>query len=245
MKINEIISEAFSLENTMSSIAADIGNGVTDTFDALKASASNWMGGHDSLKGWGFVSSSVETRMWWDRIWAPVTNPKKGSSKPNPGLQGELYDLSRQAGRSGQPLAAFLRDMITGRGSFVRLSSTLPTMLISIGQAHGNDNLVTKAKKWQEELRDFQAWLADLESARPSKSSKKNQDEPKSEPVSQLTAKPASMIPGQNVAAEKIVSDVLRGLPAGVAGDIRQAIAKSSNKIQALQVELSKRGIKL
>jgi len=246
MRIKEIITEAFNLQNTMASVSSDIGNSVTDTFDELKKSAANWMGGHDSLKGWGFVSGGVETRAWWDKIWTPLTTPKKGSGKPTSGLQGELYDLSRQAGKSGRPLTELLHDMITSRGSFLTLSRKLPPILISIGRAHGNENLVSRSMKWQEDLRDFEKWISELESSEPkiTKSKRGATDKP------EVSLPPAaksipSAIPGQNVAAEKIVNDILRNLPSGVAGDIRRSIAKSQNKIMALQAELSRRGIQI
>jgi hypothetical protein len=244
MRINEIITEAFSLQNTMASVAADIGNTVTDTFDALKKSGDTWMGSHDSIKGWGFVAAGVETRVWWDRVWAPLTTPKKGSSKTNTGLQGELYDLSRQSGKIGKPLADLLHDMIVNRGNFVGLSRKLPPILIAIGKAHGGESLVARAKSWQDDLRDFEKWMAELESDAPKTSGRKDRSAPVAvEP--EPTPRMPSAIPGQNAAAEKIVSDILRTLPSGIAGDIRQSIAKSQNKIQALQAELSRRGIKI
>ena len=49
----------------------------------------------------------------------------------------------------------------------------------------------------------------------------------------------------QAVAAEDVVNQVLADLPKEVRGEIRNAIAKSSNKIVALQMELAKRGIKI
>ena len=44
---------------------------------------------------------------------------------------------------------------------------------------------------------------------------------------------------------EQIVSNVLASLPPKVAGEIRNAISRSGNKLQALQQELTKRGIKM
>lgn len=227
----------------MSAVAADIGNGVTDTFDELRKSAGNWMSSHDSLHGWGFISGGVETRAWWDKVWAPLSKPRKGF-RAGTGLQGELYDLARQAGPSGEPLENLLRDMITNRGNFMALSRALPPILIAIGEHHGHGPLIARAKKWQQDLSAFEKWLEEIEAYRP-----KNQEKsPKSSPtVGSPTDQPKtpSLVPGQNTAAEKIVNDVLRNLPSGVAGDIRQAIAKSSNKIQALQAELAKRNIQL
>lgn len=243
MRISEIISEAFSLENTMSAVAADIGNNVTNTFDDLKKSASAWLGTHDDLRGWGFISGGIETRSWWDKVWSPLSNPKKGG-KTVTGLQGELYDLSKQAGRSGRILSNLLSDMITDRGNFMRLSRRLPPILVAIGEAHGHDLLVSRAKKWSRDLSEFEKWLADVEAYRPKTQEKSAAKAPASVPDAKKSAQP-SLVPGQNAAAEKIVNDVLRMLPSGIAGDIRQAIAKSSNKIKALQDELAKRGLQV
>lgn len=49
----------------------------------------------------------------------------------------------------------------------------------------------------------------------------------------------------QNVAADSVVNDVLSRIDKNQAGEIRNAIAKSSNKLQALMAELTKRGIEV
>lgn len=48
----------------------------------------------------------------------------------------------------------------------------------------------------------------------------------------------------QNSAAEDMVNAILGSLPSRIAGDIRNAIARSPNKLQALQREMAARGIK-
>ena len=42
-----------------------------------------------------------------------------------------------------------------------------------------------------------------------------------------------------------MVNDILRRLPKGVAGDIRNALAREPNKLYALQRELAARNIKI
>jgi hypothetical protein len=49
----------------------------------------------------------------------------------------------------------------------------------------------------------------------------------------------------QRMAVDSIVHATLKRLPTSVSGEIRNAIARSSNKLMALQQELNKRGIKL
>ena len=227
----------------MSAVAADIGNNVTTVFDELKRASGEWVGKRDSLDGWPFMAGTIETRLWWDRVWSPLSAPKKIGGRAGIGLQGELYDLARQSGTVGKPLANLLKSMITGRGNFLQLSRQLPPILISIGKEHGNDSLVTRAERWSREVADFEKWMAELE-GRDAKSSKKKDKSSSAEKPAEKPAKSPSLVPGQNTAAEKIVNDVLRSLPSGIAGDIRRAISKSSNKIMALQAELARRGIR-
>jgi hypothetical protein len=54
-----------------------------------------------------------------------------------------------------------------------------------------------------------------------------------------------NLIPQQNVAVDNIIQDTLSRLPRGVAGEIRNAIARKGNKLLALQQELAARGINL
>jgi hypothetical protein len=49
----------------------------------------------------------------------------------------------------------------------------------------------------------------------------------------------------QNAAAEDMVNQILRSIDKKAAGEIRNAIAREPNKLQALQRELNKRNIKV
>jgi hypothetical protein len=55
---------------------------------------------------------------------------------------------------------------------------------------------------------------------------------------------PPSATGHQQQQVDKIVNDVLKSLPSSIAGDIRNAIARSPNKLLALQQELKDRNIK-
>lgn len=240
MRIHEIITETFALKNTMAAVAADIGNNVTNTFDELKKSAGNFYGNRGDLAGWEFIGASIEARTWWDRIWAPRTDPKRMGPRASSGLQGELYDLARQAGRSGKPLQDLLREMIVARGNFTSLAHRLIPILRNIAREHENKTLETRVDRWQAQLEDYEQWIGDLIQREAPRRSKKTVSKDVETPS---VRNEPSALPGQNAAAEKIVNNVLQSLPAGIAGDIRTAIARSSNKIQALRAELQKRGI--
>lgn len=225
----------------MAVVSADIGSGVSTTFDELKKSAANFFGNRGDLAGWEFIGASVEARTWWDRIWAPRTNPRR-DRQASGGLQAELFDLAKQAGRSGRPLQALLHDMITNRGNFTALGRRLIPVLRNIANEHGNTTLEKRANQWQAELDDYERWMNDLIDRQPPAKPKKSPSKG-SAPIVGVPQDKKSLLPGQNVAAEKMVNNVLRALPSAIAGDIRQAIARSPNKIQALQSELQKRGI--
>lgn len=57
------------------------------------------------------------------------------------------------------------------------------------------------------------------------------------------TIKQPSVMSQQNQQVEVIVNGILKDLPSNVAGEIRNAIAKSDNKLAALQAEMKKRGL--
>ena len=65
------------------------------------------------------------------------------------------------------------------------------------------------------------------------------------EKVDQAAADRRALQATQKVQIERLVNTVLSSLPRGVAGEIRNAIAKDPNKLVALQRELSKRDIKI
>lgn len=246
MRIYEIISEGYSLESSVQSVASDIGAPVTQVYDALKESALRWLDGHDDLSKWPYIASSVVTRTWWDKIWDPVVSAKKG--KASAGLQGHLWDLSRQSGPAGRELSALLKQMITARGNWGSLSSTLPPILDRIGRNVNSDLLVTRAKQWSKEHQEYQQFIDDLANDKikdlPAKKGKGKAEHPDQVEISPVKKGP-SLVAGQNVAVERLINDILSNLPSSVAGDIRQAIAKSGNKLSALQTEIAKRKISL
>lgn len=241
MRIHEIISESFDLRSSIAAVASDIGSPVTQAYDALRKAAELYIYRNGSLNGFGFIGGGVERRVWWDLVWDPRTDPRKSSASRSTGLQGHLYDLAAQSGNAGKELQDLLRNMITDRGSFVDLGFTLPAILQRLGRRLGSPVLRERAADWERESAEYQQWYDEM-SARTGKQS--GRAEPKPENTSRAKSQVPSVMPAQYDAAERVVNDVLRRLPAGIAGDIRQAIARSQNKILALQAELNKRGIK-
>lgn len=233
MKAIELL-ESRSLEGTLAAIISDMGFPVTETFEEILKAASSFTGNGNNLRAFPFIRGGVESRMWWTRIW----NPRSG------GLQNELFDLAIQSGPAGAELNEYLRRITANRGSFLAMSVELPPILIRIGKALGSRGLVDRAIAWMEEKTRFDQAMDELEQSSANTATGKRPRvaalSPSMDPIPVKPKKP-SLVPQQNATAEKAVNDLLNALPAGVRGDLRNAISKSSNKLMALMSEISKR----
>jgi hypothetical protein len=131
-------------------------------------------------------------------------------------------------------------DFLKGSGrdepkSFSRISKNLPEILFNIGRKIKNSDLESFGRNWESRKNNYNAYLDKLAAE---SGQDPIQDMPK---VKNPSANAA--IGQQNTQVEKIVNDVLNKLPSRVAGDVRNAIARSPNKLQALMQELQKRNI--
>ena len=131
----------------------------------------------------------------------------------------------------------FLKDASEDRESrinFTEISRSLPPILFRMGKKIDDESLARFAASWDSRRKEYESYLADLESQADDED---DFDEPVVKPEK-------SKMPGQqNAQAEQIVNDILSKLPKNVAGDIRNAIARAPNKLQALHQELTKRKI--
>lgn len=122
--------------------------------------------------------------------------------------------------------------LMAGVRDFGLLAKNLPDYLIAIGQAERQPDLVRAGQQWKARHKQYYAALAKLKID--------DQDQP-------VAKKPAAKVPSatgsQMSKVEEIVADILRKIPGKEAGVIRNAIARSANKLVALQQELAKRGI--
>jgi hypothetical protein len=172
-----------------------------------------------TLKGFALVAGGVGSR-WYD---ATYFNK----------LQKELHDLVRFVPRHTAELKQFLS---SSPRSFKEIGEDLPDILISIASSMKNAELATAAKRWAQSRDQYYRRLVELE--RELADDEDNAPAPKPAPKPSITGQQASQV-------DLIVSDVLRRLPKSVAGDIRNAIARMPNKLQALQQELQRRNIKM
>lgn len=216
------LDEGPSLPSTLKSIATN-GEPITQLYGKLKAMAKRWVDNNGSLKGF-HRNAAGQSAQWFNNFYFNK-------------LQNDLYALTKQAPKYAPPLIAFLKDASEDRErhiNFTEISRSLPPILFQIGKRMGDESLARFAHSWKARKDEYDSYLSQLEAEADMDD---EYDEPEVKPEK-------SKVPGQqNAQVEQIVNDILAKLPKNVAGDIRNAIARAPNKLQALQQELSKRKI--
>jgi len=221
--VSEIsLDEGPSLPSTLKSITTN-GEPITQLYGKLKAIAKRWVENNGSLKGF-HRNAAGQSAQWFHNFYFDK-------------LQADLYALSKQAPRYAAPLINYLKDASEDRESritFTEISRSLPPILFKMGKQMGDQSLTQFAYSWNSRREEYESYLANLEAEADTDD---EYDEPEVKPEK-------SKVPGQqNAQVEQIVNDILAKLSKKVAGDIRNAIARAPNKLQALQQELVKRKI--
>jgi len=223
---SEQLTEGTSIESTLRAIINDIGEPVTNVYDTMKFQAKKYMENHGELgRGFRMVAAGVGSR--W------VQNMYVGR------LQNELYDLCRYNSRRTVDLQDFLRGVeskgeLDSKRSFGSIANELPGILAKLGQHLNAPQLVKNAQRWIQNKAAYEQYIDQLEA---------EADDDYNEPAAIKPPK-SNVVGQQNAQVDQIVNNVLSKLPTKIQGDIRNAIARAPNKLQALQVELSKRGVK-
>ena len=216
------LDEGPSLPSTLKSIATN-GEPITQLYGKLQAMAKRWVDNNGSLKGF-HRNAAGQSAQWFNNFYFNK-------------LQADLYALAKQAPRHAAPLIVFLKDASEDRESrinFTEISRSLPPILFRMGKKIDDESLARFAASWDSRRKEYESYLADLES----------QSDDEDDYDAPVVKPEKSKMPGQqNAQAEQIVNDILSKLPKNVAGDIRNAIARAPNKLQALHQELSKRKI--
>jgi hypothetical protein len=221
--VEQSLAEGTSIESTLRAVINDIGEPITSVYDAMKFQAKKYVDNHGELdRGFRMVAAGIGGR--W------VQNMYVGR------LQNELYDLCRYNTRRTVELKEFLRGVeIDGelemKRSFGSIANNLPRILAKLGQHLDAPQLTKNANRWMQNKAAYEEYIANLEA----------EDDDYEEPASAKAPK-SNVIGQQNVQVDQIVNSVLSKLPSRIQGDIRNAIARAPNKLQALQAELQKRG---
>lgn len=223
MKLRELLVEGPSAKSTVVSIVADIGNPIESVYRVLRNMAEKFYENKGDLKGFGLMAAGVGAK-WYNTFYFNK-------------LQSELYDLVKLVPKRTRELKDFLSgEEVKGElelpKRFSKIARELPEILEQIGRNIDAPDLTRAALRWKNLRDDFERFLKDLES----------QDDDM--PVINRPQKVKSGVAGQqNQQAENIVNAILKKISPRIAGDIRNIISRSPNKLIALQQELERRGL--
>jgi hypothetical protein len=224
------MEESISLSTTVKAIANDIGEPITSLYATLKKMAKQYYDNNGDLKRFGLVAAGVGSR-WFQQYYVNK-------------MQTDLYDLTRQSPTHAAELKQFLRgkmikDNLVMPKSFSDLNKELPEILARMGSKMGADALKNNAKLWVHNKQDYEDFINKLVNGKGDE----DDGDGYGAPATVDTPSKDALLGKQRNHAEEIVNDVLRKLPSSVAGDIRNAISRAPNKLQALQQELQRRKI--
>lgn len=154
-------------------------------------------------------------------------------------MKSALYNFSKSLpGNLRSEMNSLLSDA-TVNGSFKVIEQDIIPLLNKIAISTKNDKLKSAVNTVTQSMKDYGAALSKAETIAADVNADVNSgyNEPK--------AKEKGSIGGQNAAVDAIIADVLSRIDKKAAGEIRNAIAKSDNKLMALQQELRRRDINL
>ena len=224
------MEESISLNTTVKAIANDIGEPITSLYATLKKMAKQYYDNNGDLKRFGLVAAGVGSR-WFQQYYVNK-------------MQADLYDLTRQSPTHAAELKQFLRgkmikDNLVMPKSFSDLNKELPEILARMGSKMGAEALAKNAKAWVHNKHDYEDFINKLLNGKDGD----DDGDGYGAPATIDTPSKDALLGKQRNHAEEIVNDVLRKLSSSVAGEIRNAIARAPNKLQALQQELQRRKI--
>jgi hypothetical protein len=221
--VEETLEEAISPEEAVRSIVSTA-DSITKVYGDLKTMAEKWVYNNGSLKGFHRNAAGVGKR-WYDKFfWNNMDNDLRLLMAKNPKAAGKLKDFFN-----------IDRDD-RGHVSFTTIGRSLPKILNHVGERMGDADLKRFGANWFKRQQDYEDFLGRVEA-------EVNDED---DDFSPAPKQPKDNVVGrQNAAAEDVVNQILRSIDKKVAGEIRNAIAREPNKLQALQRELAKRNIKV
>jgi hypothetical protein len=172
-------------------------------------------------KGYYFITGSTKSN-WYHNVFVKS-------------MKASLYNLAKSLPQNvrGQ-LSNFLNTTI-GYDSFSQVEDSLVGIIAAIGKVTKNSELSHAAAAANHAIDHYKSHLAKLNS---------EADGDDELPAPKAPSQP-NPIAQQNNAANSIIDQTLARLDRNQAGEIRNAIARSGNKLAALQQELTRRGIVL
>lgn len=239
------LNENNDLPSTIQALIHDIGTPITMLFDALDDSARRYASNHDGASDDKYRAANGKLKrddmsgftgvrgMLLSRWMATVYTNR---------MQSHLATLCKQSPKNTKQLHELLHTLPRTYKDIY--DGGLPTILIEIGKRLNSPRLVTNARQWIE-LHDRHIKLChDLQASNDEYVNQANAHKMRSSGDTP-PERDQSTVGKQNAQVEMIISDILKNLPPKVANELRMAIARKDNKLQALQAEMQKRNITL
>jgi hypothetical protein len=214
----ENVSDKASVKNIVDILTTEL----PTLYRALTRLAENYYDNHGELgRGFRFVAGGARSK-WYHAVFFNHLKPalyKLSETLPS-GLQNEMHE--------------FLNNELE-YGGFSYIEQYLPPLLQNISKVTNDIKLSAAANSASKLISAYYRFLLDLENGDDSED-----DEPQIKP-----AKTVNSVSQQNASVEKIINDTLARIDKKQAGEIRNILAKSDNKLAVLQKEFTKRNIKL
>lgn len=188
-------------------------------YTTLSRMAENFMDSHGELGNkFKFISGGQRSR-WFHQIFFPYMKPA-------------LYNLSKYVNKND---ANELRELAGVKG-MAPIESNLLDLLYEIGKHINNKSLIDAAQSAKSARERYYAVYDRLE---------KENEEDDSGYQDPPVPKEQNPISKQNATVDSIINDALSRINKRDAGEIRNILAKSANKLATLQQELKNRNIKI
>ena len=217
MKLEQILTEDVSVDASIKNITDILTTQLPLLYSKLESMAEKYYENKGELgRGFNFIAGGQKSQ-WYQSVYIPALRPS-------------LYNLSRHVKSS--ELSQYLSDSV-GNNSFGGIESALIPILHNIASSKKIKILLNGVNAAIQARQKYYNLIDKLESS-------DIDDEPE-----EIKTPKTNSIGQQNIAVNDIIDDVLSRLNRNVAGEIRNSISRKDNKLQALQQELNRRGIRM
>lgn len=226
MRISEILRENVSQTSAIKNITDILTTEIPVLYQKLSNMAiqfehNNGAISDDNVKKFNFIANGQKSQ-WYQSVFVSQLKPS-------------LYSLYKFLPNSDakQQLGKYLDSTISDP-KFSLIGADLIPVLSRVSKSINSKQLESGTQAASHAMASFSKLLDKL-----------SYDQPEAASNKPATNKQPSVIGQQNSAVDTIINDVLSKISKQHAGEIRNAISKSDNKLKALQQELQKRSIKI
>lgn len=221
MRLYEILKEDISVGESIKNIVDILTTELPMLYRTLSKMAENYYDNHGTIdRGFRFISGGQKSK-WYHDIFFKNLKPS-------------LYKLHKSVPpQVGAGLGDFLEYTI-GEGTFSEIEGPLLNILGKVANLIKNRQLSAAVETAKSAVNKYHDLIDRL----------KYSDSDNGEPAARQP-KQQNVVSKQNASIEGIINDALSRIDKKQAGEIRNIVAKSANKLQTLQAEFTKRGIRV